>query len=186
MGLNDNVYTISKTLISDKQEKAKAREGKEYLQHLQAEFRHFLLQELIYSKNQNENIYIDDFKDYIIGKVVFDYVDSLSAERQKRFNKQYRHDVISFMLLNYYKTCGQAERIAKKQNAEAEDYKKQIAIEKWQLQKKKMELQLEKEKQKNNREVQQQKQETINIILMVLKVLLAPFALIRHNSVTVL
>lgn len=148
MGLNDNIYTISKSIVSEKQEKQKQREQKEVLAEQKTEVKQLLLLELISAKKENINIYKDEVKEYIIHSVLDNYVNSLNNEFKKRFESNYKKEVQQHMLLYYYSICSQAERIAKKQQEDTNDYKQQIALEKWELQRQKMQLQIEREKQK--------------------------------------
>lgn len=148
MGLNDNIYTISKSIVSEKQEKAKQREEKEVLATEKSKVKQLLLLELINAKKENINIYTDDSKDFIIHSVLDNYVNSLKDEYKKRFETKYKKEVQQHILLYYYTVCSQAERIAKKQQEDTNDYKQQIALEKWELQRQKMQLQIEREKQK--------------------------------------
>lgn len=154
MGLNDNIYTISKSIVSEKQEKAKQREEKEVLATERSNVKQLLLLELINAKKENINIYTDDSKDFIIHSVLDNYVNSLKDEYKKRFETKYKKEVQQHILLYYYNVCSQAERIAKKQQEDINDYKQQIALEKWELQHQKMQLQIEREKQKLDIQVQ--------------------------------
>jgi len=179
MGLNDNIYTISKSIVSEKQEKAKQREEKEVLMTEKSEVKQLLLLELINAKKESINIYTDESKDFIIHSVLDNYVNNLNDEYRKRFETKYKKEVQQYILLYYYSVCAQAERIAKKQQEDINSCKQQIALEKWELQRQKMQLQIEREKQKSNlkqqkeaeRIKQQQAQQTKQNIDTAFKVL---------------
>lgn len=150
MGLNDNIHTISKSIISEKQERIEARERKDFLKECQNELKALLLNMLIEEKKDGTNIYLDTCKDYLINDALTTYINSQKNKYLiDRLEKNYKKDLQHFLILNYYTICGTAEKIAKKQVEDVEDYKKQIAIERWNLQRQKMQLQIEGEKQKN-------------------------------------
>lgn len=150
MGLNDNIHTISKSIVSEKQERIEARERKDFLKECQNELKALLLNMLIEEKKDGTNIYLDTCKDYLINDVLTRYINSQKNKYLiDRLEKNYKKDLQHFLILNYYAICGTAEKIAKKQTEDVEDYKKQIALERWNLQRQKMQLQIEREKQKN-------------------------------------
>lgn len=193
MGLNDNIYTISKSIISERQERQKEREQKDVLADIKSKLKQLLLLELINAKKSNINIYLDEVKDYILKSVVSGYSNRLKKNFKNRFESTYKKASTQYLLLNYYTICSQAERISKKQQEDfASDYKKQIALEKWQLQRQKMQLQIAREKQKlsqkqqelsqkqqkisqkQQQEAEQHQNEKMTILLTIVKILIAP------------
>ena len=75
MGLNDNIHTISKSIISEKQERIEARERKDFLKECQNELKALLLNMLIEEKKGRY-------------KHIFRYLQRLS--NQRRINKIYK------------------------------------------------------------------------------------------------
>lgn len=132
------------------QEKEKQKEYSKVLQNTKEKLKQILLLQLIEAKKTNINIYLDDYKDFYINSTIQEYLQNFQSKAwQQHFNEKYRIEVLNYLTLNYYTTCSNAERIAKKQNEGVDDYKKQIALEKWELQRQKIQLQIEREKQKN-------------------------------------
>ena len=139
MGLNDNVRSISTTLISERKEAEKSKQQKEYLQELKERFNDMLFNELINKLKENCNIYEDEIHDISIDYIIKEYQNTLNSLQLKRFNNLYINDIYTNLQKNYFTLCVKAEKIYKKQEAEKEDYKKIIAFEKLQLDKEKFE-----------------------------------------------
>ena len=163
MGLNDNVYNISKTMLSEKQERKQLKEKKELLKDEKEELKSILLNELIDLYNNNVNIYIDDVKDNTITNILNQYIKGLYNQTwRNKFEKDYKKDVEKYLLQNYYSIASQAERISKKQNERKGDYKKQLAFAKFEWQKEKEQQKIDLQKIKEAERIRQQ-QAKINI-----------------------
>ena len=137
MGLNDNVRSISSTLISERKEAKKSKQQKEYLQELKDRFNDMLFNELIKKLKENCNIYKNEIHDILIDYIITEHQNTLNSIQLKRFNNLYINDIYTNLQKNYFTLCAKAEKVYKMQEAEKEDYKKIIAFEKLQLDKEK-------------------------------------------------
>ena len=139
----------------------KDAEYKSYLKDLQIQFKDLLQFELMEAMHNNINIYDLDFKKSIIFQVVEDY------KAQKQNNNifaKYENEVRLYLLQNYYAIANQSRMYIKRQadNTQAiqDDYKKQIAIDKWNLQRERerVKLAIERKKLQQLQQKQIQKQ----------------------------
>ena len=139
----------------------KDAEYKSYLKDLQIQFKDLLQFELMEAMHNNINIYDLDFKKSIIFQVVEDY------KAQKQNNNifaKYENEVRLYLLQNYYAIANQSRMYIKRQadNTQAiqDDYKKQIAIDKWNLQRERerVKLAIERKKLQQLQQKQVQKQ----------------------------
>lgn len=125
-------------------------------------------------KTKNKNIYDVNIQDEIIQKTLHscfgdlesqqdynnieDYVNSYQL-KDERIDEDYYY---LFCMKNYLKCCRNVENFIKKSNelTSKDDYKKQIALEKWELQKQIMEQKLQ---DTNNKEAEKQRQEAFRM-----------------------
>lgn len=113
-------------------------------------------------KTKNQNIYNVNIQDEIIQKALYSCFGNLESQRDynniedyvnnyqpkdERIDEDYYY---LFCMKNYLKCCRNVENLIKKSNelTNKEDYKKQIAIEKWQMQKQVMQQKLNEKAQK--------------------------------------
>lgn len=161
MSLNNSINNINMSIISRKQQEQKEAEAKKMLIDLKANFKSFLRDNIIEALECKSNIYIDDVKSYLIDKTITQYKKTLSVDGVQRFNAKYNDNILIFLNDIYYTTCKQAEQIHKKQTPQnQDDYKKQIAIDKWNLQRERerVKLAIEREKLQQLQQKQIQKQ----------------------------
>lgn len=127
-------------------------------------------------KTKNKNIYDVNIQDEIIQKTLHscfgnlesqqdynniqDYVDNYQT-KEDRIDEDYYY---LFCMKNYLKSCRNVENLIKKSNelTNKDDYKKQIAIEKWDLQKQLMQQKLsEKAQKETQKEAEAQRMEQL-------------------------
>lgn len=137
------------SIISRKQQEQKEAEAKKMLIDLKANFKSFLRYNIIEALECKSNIYIDDVKSFLIDKTIMQYKKTLSVDGVQRFNAKYNDNILIFLSEIYYTTCKQAEQIYKKQAPQnQDDYKKQIAIDKWNMQRERERVKLAIEREK--------------------------------------
>ena len=149
------------SIISRKQQEQKEAEAKKMLIDLKANFKSFLRDNIIEALECKSNIYIDDVKSYLIDKTIQQYQNTLNVDGVQRFNAKYKDSILIFLNDIYYTTCKQAEQIHKKQTPQNQvDYKQQIAIDKWNIQRERerVKLAIEREKLQQLQQKQTQKQ----------------------------
>lgn len=179
MGMYDELNKISSGILSKSQAKQQIKEQEAFEKELQNEFLEIMQEQLIFAYEDGLNIFLNETKENIIEKVFDEYMTkNNSTAWVERFNKKYRKNLQQFLNQNYFTVAGKAERIAKKQGVN-NDYKKQIAIEKWGLQKQIMQQKLneksQKEAEKQRMEalrLQQIRKQQINDILKVISQIL--------------
>lgn len=179
MGMYDELNKISSGILSKSQAKQQIKEQEAFEKELQNEFLEIMQEQLIFAYEDGLNIFLNETKENIIEKVFDEYMTkNNSTAWVERFNKKYRKNLQQFLNQNYFTVAGKAERIAKKQGVN-NDYKKQIAIEKWGLQKQIMQQKLneksQKEAEKQRTEalrLQQIRKQQINDILKVISQIL--------------
>lgn len=179
MGMYNELNKISQSIVTSKQAKQQIKEQEAFEKELQNEFLQIMQEQLIFAYEDGLNIFLNETKENIIGKVFDEYMTkNNSTAWVERFNKKYRKNLQQFLNQNYFTVAGKAERIAKKQGVN-NDYKKQIAIEKWNLQKQIMQQKLneksQKEAEKQQMELlrrQQIRKQQINDILKVISQIL--------------
>lgn len=179
MGMYNELNKISQSIVTSKQAKQQIKEQEAFEKELQNEFLQIMQEQLIFAYEDGLNIFLNETKENIIGKVFDEYMTkNNSTAWVERFNKKYRKNLQQFLNQNYFTVAGKAERIAKKQGVN-NDYKKQIAIEKWDLQKQIMQQKLneksQKEAEKQRMELlrrQQIRKQQINDILKVISQIL--------------
>lgn len=184
MGLNSSVKRIESNIISEKNEKQKEREKKEVLKNQQVELKQMLLYELINAKKEKINIYDDIYKDFAINNTMTEYEANIqSKEFLKLFEKSYKKEVQKYLLLNYYNISAQAEKIAKKQNENIEEYKKQIAIKKLELQREKIQQKMQQEKKQK---IARNEAIALNITISIIVAIIKGFATVIGSIILVL
>jgi len=154
MGMYNELNRISQSIVTSKQAKQQIKEQQEFEKDLQKELLQIMQEKLIIEAESN-NIFENETKERIIIETIEEYLQTVRSEAwRNRFNNKYRKNLELFLNQNYFTVAGKAERIEKKQNANKDDYKKQIAIERWNLQKQIMQQKLS-EKTKKEAEKQQ-------------------------------
>lgn len=148
MGMYNELNKISQSIVTSKQAKQQIKEQQEFEKDLQKELLQ-IMQEKLIMEAENNNIFENETKENIIIETIEEYLQSVRSEAwRNRFNNKYRKNLELFLNQNYFTVAGKAERIEKKQNTNKDDYKKQIAIEKWNLQKQIMQQKLNEKTQK--------------------------------------
>lgn len=148
MGMYNELNKISQSIVTSKQAKQQIKEQQEFEKDLQKELLQ-IMQEKLIIEAENNNIFEIEAKERVIIETIEEYLQSVRSEAwRNRFNNKYRKNLELFLNQNYFTVAGKAERIEKKQNANKDDYKKQIAIEKWNLQKQIMQQKLNEKAQK--------------------------------------
>lgn len=180
MGMYDELNKISSGILSKSQAKQQIKEQEAFEKELQNEFLQIMQEQLIFAYEDGLNIFLNETKENIIFKTFNEYLSKYNSNKiwVDRFNCKYRKNLQQFLNQNYFTVAGKAERIAKKQGVN-NDYKKQIAIEKWGLQKQIMQQKLneksQKEAEKQRTEalrLQQIRKQQINDILKVISQIL--------------
>jgi len=148
MGMYNELNKISQSIVTSKQAKQQIKEQEAFEKELQSELLE-IMQERLIIEAENNNIFEIETKERIIIETIEEYLQTVRSEAwRNRFNNKYRKNLELFLNQNYFTVAGKAERIEKKQNANKDDYKKQIAIEKWNLQKQIMQQKLNEKAQK--------------------------------------
>lgn len=180
MGMYNELNKISQSIVTSKQAKQQIKEQEAFEKELQNEFLQIMQEQLIFAYEDGLNIFLNETKENIIFKTFNEYLAKYNSNKiwVDRFNYKYRKNLEAFLSQNYFTIAGKAERIAKKQGVN-NDYKKQIAIEKWGLQKQIMQQKLneksQKEAEKQRMEalrLQQIRKQQINDILKVISQIL--------------
>ena len=142
-------------------------------------------------KIKNKNIYDINIQDEIIQKTLYscfgdlesqhdyknieDYVDNYQL-KDERVDEDYYY---LFCMKNYLKCCRNVENFIKKSNelSNKDDYKKQIALEKWDLQKQIMQQKIQEKDKKEAEKIAQlkaiKKQQVFRTIIEISKILIA-------------
>lgn len=180
MGMYDELNKISSGILSKSQAKQQIKEQEAFEKELQNEFLQIMQEQLIFAYEDGLNIFLNETKENIIFKTFNEYLSKYNSNKiwVDRFNCKYRKNLQQFLNQNYFTVAGKAERIAKKQGVN-NDYKKQIAIEKWGLQKQIMQQKLNEKSQKEAEKQrieqlrrQQIRKQQINDILKVISQIL--------------
>ena len=140
MGMYNELNKINQSINQQAIEIKKTQEHQKMVEYVKSELDGLLLAVLMNSNN----IFDDDTKSIAID-------DVLNNTDVLLYNKDFTRQYIN---KRYYIIARQVEQVKKKQS-DNDDYKKHIALERWELQREKMKLQIEREKQKNN--IKQQK-----------------------------
>lgn len=133
MGMYNELNKINQSINQQAVEIKKTQEHQKMVEYVKSELDGILLASLM----TKTNIFDDDTKSIAIDEVI-NNTDVLL------YNKDYTRQYVN---KRYYTIARQVEQVKKKQS-DNDDYKKRIAIQKWQLQRQKMQLQIEKERQK--------------------------------------
>lgn len=133
MGMYNELNKINQSINQQAIEIKKTQEHQKMVEYVKSELDGILLASLM-TKN---NIFDDDIKSIAIDEVI-------NSTDVLLYNKDYTRQYVN---KRYYTIARQVEQVKKKQN-DSDDYKKQIALEKWELQRQKMQLQIERERQK--------------------------------------
>ncbi len=165
MGMYDYLNNISRNIEQNHVDIKKSQEHQKKVEYIQNELESALfgaLQE--YIKEYNYNIYDEDIKSMAIETV-------LNNNDLKLYNPDY---TIQYLNKKYYTIARQVEQVEKKQNANKDEYKKQIALEKWNLQKQIMQQKINEKSQKEAEQEQMEqlrkqqiRQQQINDILRI-------------------
>lgn len=155
MGLNDNVYNISKIITAENSKKREEKQEIMFWQKMENNLKEDLLNNLIDElENSNNNIYNENFKKSIIDMTFNDYIS------QEKIKKIFNKNIDKFETLKksitfyYFKICQEAETIHKKRNMQDLDFKKlELQQQKFEFDKKyklqKLDFQMNKELAKN-------------------------------------
>ena len=141
MGMYNELNKINQSINQQAVEIKKTQEHQKMVEYVKSELDGILLASLM----TKTNIFDDDTKSIAIDEVI-NNTDVLL------YNKDYTRQYVN---KRYYTIARQVEQVKKKQS-NSDDYKKQIALEKWQLQRQKMQLQIERERQKINTKQQKE------------------------------
>lgn len=175
MGMYNELNKISQSIVTSKQVKQQIKEQETFEKELQNELLQIMQEQLIFAYEDGLNIFLNETKEDIILKTFNEYLAKYNSNKTwvDRFNSKYRNNLTNFLNQNYFTTAGKAERIAKKQGVN-NDYKKQIAIEKWNLQKQIMQQKISEKSQKEAEKEQieqlrkrQARQELIGSLLSI-------------------
>ena len=135
MGLNDNVYNISKIISAENSRNREEKQEQLFWQKIENNIKEDLLNNLIDElENGNNNIYNENFKKSIIDLTFYDYI---STEKNK---KLYNKNIDKFNILKksitfyYFKICQEAEKYYKNLR------KNDIELSKIELQRQKLEF----------------------------------------------
>lgn len=158
MGLNDNVYNISKIISAENSKKREEKQEIMFWQKMENNIKEDLLNNLIDElTNGNSNIYNENYKKYIIDLTFNDYIS------QEKIRKIFNKNIEKFETLKksinfyYFKICQEAETIHKKRNRQDLELKKlELQQQKFDFEKnyklQKLELQFNKELAKNKKQ----------------------------------
>lgn len=153
MRMYDYLNNISRNIEQNQVDIKKSQEHQKKVEYIQNELESALfgtLQE--YIKEYNYNIYDEDIKSTAIEEV-------LNTNNLKLYNSEY---TMQYLNKKYYTIARQVEQVEKKQNANKDNYKKQIAIEKWELQKQLIQQKLsEKAQKETQKEAEKQRMEQL-------------------------
>lgn len=141
MGMYNELNKINQSINQQAVEIKKTQEHQKMVEYVKSELDGILLASLM-TKN---NIFDDDVKSIAIDEVI-NNTDVLL------YNKDYTRQYVN---KRYYTIARQVEQVKKKQN-DNDDYRKRIALEKWELQRQKIQLQIERERQKINTKQQKE------------------------------
>lgn len=135
MGLNDNVYNISKIISAENSKKREEKQEIIYWQKMENNIKEDLLNNLIDElTNGVSNIYNENYKKYIIDLTFNDYIS------QEKIRKIFNKNIEKFETLKksitfyYFKICQEAETIHKKRT------KQDLELKKFELQQQKFEF----------------------------------------------
>lgn len=159
MGMYDYLHSISRNIEQNQVDIKKSQEHQKQIEFVQSELDGLLMSQL----KENNNIYSDDTKDMIIDTII-------NSTDLRLYSIDYTRQ---YLLKRYYTMARQVEQIKKKQGAN-DDYKKQIAIEKWNLQKQIMQQKISEKAQKEVERQQiiaaqkkQARQQLLNDLLVI-------------------
>jgi hypothetical protein len=133
MGMYNELNKINQSISQQAVEIKKTQEHQKMVEYVKSELDGILLASLM----TKTNIFDDDTKSIAIDEVI-NNTDVLL------YNKDYTRQYVN---KRYYTIARQVEQVKKKQS-DNNDYKKRIALEKWELQRQKIQLQIERERQK--------------------------------------
>ena len=135
MGLNDNVYNISKIISAENSKKREEKQEIMFWQKMENNIKEDLLNNLIDElTNGVSNIYNENYKKYIIDLTFNDYIS------QEKIRKIFNKNIDKFETLKksitfyYFKICQEAETIHKKRT------KQDLELKKFELQQQKFEF----------------------------------------------
>lgn len=186
MGMYDELNKINNSIKNQNDYTRKNAEYKSYLKDLQLQFKDTLHFELTQALQNNVVIYDLDFKKYIINQVVEDY----KALKNNDAFLKYESDIRIYLAQNYYTIANQVRMYQKRQDEitqNTDDYKKQIAIERWNIQRQREQIKLQKEaeqlrqlqqKQNINAQVQPKSNDGLQAAKIILCILFAPITII--------
>jgi hypothetical protein len=177
----DYLNNISRNIEQNHVDIKKSQEHQKKVEYIQNELESALfgaLQE--YVKEYNYNIYDEDIKSMAIE-------DVLNTNDLKLYNTEY---TMQYLNKKYYTIARQVEQVEKKQNTNKDDYKKQIALEKWEIEKQLMQQKLNEKNQKEAEKYQQDQEilkkqrfdGILKLITILCCVLFAPFILVIYGA----
>ena len=139
MGMYDYLHSISRNIEQNQVDIKKSQEHQKQIEFVQSELDGLLMSQL----KESDNIYSDDTKDMIIDTII-------NSTDLRLYSIDYTRQ---YLLKKYYTIARQVEQIKKKQGVN-DDYKKQIALEKWDLQKQIMQQKISEKTQKELKQQQ--------------------------------
>lgn len=159
MGMYDYLHSISRNIEQNQVDIKKSQEHQKQIEFVQSELDGLLMSQL----KESDNIYSDDTKDMIIDTII-------NSTDLRLYSIDYTRQ---YLLKRYYTIARQVEQIKKKQGVN-DDYKKQIALEKWDLQKQIMQQKISEKSQKEAEQEridqarrQQARRQLINDLLQI-------------------
>ena len=186
MGMYDELNKINNSIKNQNDYTRKNAEYKSYLKDLQLQFKDALHLELTQALQNNVVIYDLDFKNYIVNQVVEDY----KALKNNDAFLKYESDIRIYLAQSYYTIANQVRMYQKRQDEvtqNTDDYRRQIALERWNIQRQREQIKLQKEaeqlrqlqqKQNINVQVQPKSNNGLQAFKIIMMVLFAPIAII--------
>ena len=186
MGMYDELNKINNSIKNQNDYTRKNAEYKSYLKDLQLQFKDALHLELTQALQNNVVIYDLDFKNYIVNQVVEDY----KALKNNDAFLKYESDIRIYLAQSYYTIANQVRMYQKRQDEvtqTTDDYRRQIALERWNIQRQREQIKLQKEaeqlrqlqqKQNINVQVQPKSNNGLQAFKIIMMVLFAPIAII--------
>lgn len=175
MGMYNELNNIKRAVDQQAIEMKRTQEHQKQVEYIKSELKSMLHDELI----ESNNIYSEEIKEIAIENVVN---NTLMLLYSKDYTRQFLNE-------KYYTVARQVEQIKKKTETAPNDYKKQIALEKWGIQKQREQIRLQREQIRLQKEAEQlkklqqpqqkqQKADGLQVLGIVLTVLCLPVGLL--------
>ena len=143
MGMYDELNKVSRAVNGQTLQKKKDAQYKVCLADLKIQLKDFLQIQLFEDLKNKENIFDIDYKMHTISQSIKDFKSTL---KHVEIFEKYENELKIYLLSSYYNIANQTRIIVERSKKEKEDdYKKQIAFEKWDIQKQREQIRLQKE-----------------------------------------